>query len=116
MKDALFFSVCLSFILMAIFAFAFMRGSMARIERDLLKDGYGRLCPWDPWGMRAVLLAHSLVLPIGKFNSPNNPLIDVVTVNKYATKSDRWLALAHLITMALFLIVGFMTVWLLELY
>lgn len=67
----------------------FARLTMARIERDLKADGYPRPAPWDGVGGRAVWYAWAIALPVGPWNLPNDPMINVKLVRRYANRSDK---------------------------
>lgn len=91
---------------MAISWIGFARLSMARIEREMKKDGLERPCPWDGVGYRAIWYAYAIVLPVGKLNPSNDPTIDVPTVRRYATSFDRKLGLFFMVAGYLFVVVG----------
>jgi hypothetical protein len=78
----------LSFVFMAAAWVGFARLTMARIEREMKRDGLPRPCPWDGPGARILWYAHAISLPVGRFNRADNPLIDVPLVRKYATRAD----------------------------
>ena len=78
----------LSFFFMAIAWISFARLTMARIEREIKRDGLPRPCPWDGPGARALWYASAISLPVGRFNRADNPMIDVPLVRKYATRAD----------------------------
>lgn len=83
---------------------AFARLSMARIEREMCRDGLPRSSRWDGIGARVVWYAWAIVLPVGIANPADDPLIDVLTVRRYATRLDWLLGIAFLISGHLFLI------------
>lgn len=67
----------------------FARFSMARIERQMQKDGLVRPASWDGVGLRALWYASAIAFPVGIFNRAEDPLIDVPTVRRYSTSFDR---------------------------
>ncbi|MBR9980398.1 MAG: hypothetical protein KFF50_05160 [Desulfatitalea sp.] len=66
----------------------FARLTMARIEREMRADGLPRPASWDGIGYRALWYSHAMVLPIGIWNQPDDPLIDVPLVRRYAKRAD----------------------------
>ncbi|BFM05526.1 hypothetical protein [Halioxenophilus aromaticivorans] len=107
LEDYIFVSLFLtSFVLLAIFWIAFARISMARIERDIKRDLGTRPAKWDGIGARAVWYSHAIVVPLGKWNLPNDPLFAVELVRKYAKPKDKTLGLLFMISGYSFLIVG----------
>jgi len=97
------FGVC--FIITAISWISFSRLTMARIERRLRAEGKPRLCSWDGVGARALWYAWAIALPIGIANPENDPLIDVLTVRRMATRADWWRAVAFMTSSNFFLFV-----------
>ncbi len=71
----------------------FARFSMARIEREMKKDGLLRSAAWDGVGLRVLWYVHAIALPVGDWNPANNPFIDVPTVRCYANRFDRILGM-----------------------
>ena len=75
----------------------FARMSMRRIEKKVREEGNDRT-GWDGIGGRAIWYAGAIVLPIGRANRPNSPLIDPVAVQRHATAGDRkrawWLVIS----------------------
>ncbi|QCF27146.1 hypothetical protein [Hydrocarboniclastica marina] len=69
----------------------FARFSMARIERQMLRDGVGRPASWDGFGLRVLWYASAISFPVGVFNQSDDPLIDVPKVRSYARQYDRLL-------------------------
>ena len=67
----------------------FARLSMARIERDMQRDGLARPSRWDGLGLRVLWYLYVIVLPVGDWNRADDPLIDVPTVRRYASRFDR---------------------------
>lgn len=95
---------------------AFARLTMARIEREIIKDGLPRPSPWDGIGARTISYAYAIALPVGRANRPDNPLIDVLLVRRYATRKDVLLGRVLLIfanTGAAVLLIGG---WIFDLY
>jgi hypothetical protein len=105
-RDWFYLSVLILFITMAIAWISFARLSMARIEREIIRDGFPRPSPWDGPGARILWYATAISLPIGRFNRADNPLIDVPLVRRYATRADIIRGRILLITGNLFAAVG----------
>ena len=105
----LFFSMAISWI-------AFARISMARIEREIEKDSLCRPGSWDGIGARALWYAHAVVLPLGKWNRPDDPFFDVLTARRYAQPIDRKLGLALMISGYSFCVLGLMGSWVFDFY
>ena len=101
------------FFAMAIAWIAFARLTMARIERDMQRDGLVRPSRWDGVGARIPGYAITIACPMDGWNDPGNPIIDVEPVLRYATAADRKRAWAFIVTTALFafvlLVGGFFT-------
>lgn len=76
------------FLIAGIAVIAFARLSMARIERQIMTDGFPRPCPWDGPGARILWYAHAIAVPVGRFNRVDDPLIDTTLVRRYATRAD----------------------------
>ena len=104
-EDIFFLLGLVSFISLAIFWIAFARISMARIEREIKRDLGTRPAKWDGIGARAVWYSHAIVVPLGKWNLPNDPFFAVETVRKYAKPKDKTLGLLFMISGYSFLIV-----------
>ena len=66
----------------------FARLSMARIEREMKRDGLPRSSRWDGVGLRVLWYLYAIVLPVGDWNRADDPMIDVLTVRRYATRFD----------------------------
>lgn len=105
-----------AFIVNAIAWILFARISMARIEREMVKDGHGRPVSWDGIGFRIFWYANAIVFPLGRFNSAKNPLIDVLAIRQYAKPLDRKLGVALLISAAIFIACVFIYAWIFDLY
>ena len=71
----------------------FARLSMARIEREMKRDGLSRSSAWDGVGLRVLWYVYAIVLPVGDWNRADDPMIDVPTVRRYATRFDRILGM-----------------------
>ncbi len=100
-QDWFYLSVIILFFLTAVTWITFARLSMARIEREIIRDGFPRPCPWDGPGARTIWYAYAISVPIGRFNRIDDPLIDVPLVRKYATRAD-------VIRGRIFLIIGYL--------
>lgn len=79
----------------------FGRLTMARIERDLKREGLERPCPWDGPGARIVWYAWAIAVPVGKLNRSDDPLINVPLVRDRAKGLDKVLAFVMLVSSAL---------------
>ena len=77
---------------------SFARLSMARIEKQMKRDGITRPSAWDGIGLRVLWYAYAIVLPVGIWNRADDPFIDVPTVRRYATTFDRKLGLIFMIS------------------
>lgn len=87
----------------------FGRFTMARIERELKKEGIPRPCPWDGPGARIVWYAWAIAVPVGRFNKLDDPMIDVGLVRERSTAPDKLLAatmLTSAATLVLLTLVG----------
>jgi hypothetical protein len=71
----------------------FARLTMARIEREMKRDGLSRSSSWDGVGLRVLWYLYAIVLPVGDWNRADDPMIDVPTVRRYATRFDRILGM-----------------------
>lgn len=83
----------------------FARLSMARIEREMKRDGLSRCSPWDGVGYRVLWYLWAIVLPVGDWNRADDPLIDVPTVRRYATRFDRILGMIFFVSGHTYIIV-----------
>lgn len=92
------FTFLFIFLGMAVSWISFARISMARIERDMKRDGLPRPAPWDGVGARALWYATAIVLPVGNWNLPNDPFFDNLTVRRYAKPIDKTIGLALIVT------------------
>ena len=77
------------FILTAITWITFARLSMARIERDMKKDGIPESFVWDGIGGRIFFYSYAIAFP-EKVAKRFNRLIDVSLVRRYSNNGD-WL-------------------------
>lgn len=75
---------------MAISWFLFTRISIPRIDRQMEGDKKPRVCPVDIFGIRALMIANAISLPLSKLP---NPIIDNKTVQPYGTRFDKRVAL-----------------------
>ena len=98
-----YFILLIVFAIVAIAWIGFARFSMARIERQMKKDGLTRQSSWDGVGLRVLWYASAIAFPVGIFNQANDPLIDVPTVRRYSTRFDRYLGWALMISGLIFL-------------
>ena len=67
---------------------------VARMEREMQRDGHPRPSAWDGIGLRLFWYASAITFPIGWYNSENDPFINVKLVRQYANTTDRTLAFA----------------------
>lgn len=102
-EDVFFTILGILFFAMAFFWIGFARLTMARIEREMKRDGLTRPSAWDGVGYRALWYAYAIVLPVGDWNRRDDPFIDVPTVRSYAKPFDRKLGLLFMISGFLFL-------------
>lgn len=84
----------------------FGRLTMARIEKDIERDGLSRPCPWDGPGARIVWYAWAIAIPVGRFNKKDDPLINVSLVRHYANGFDRITATVMVISSGAFMVIG----------
>ncbi|WP_404362306.1 hypothetical protein [Marinobacter sp.] len=94
---------------------AFARLSMARIEREMNKDGLTRPSSWDGLGLRVLWYLYAIVLPVGDWNRADDPLIDVPAVRRYATRFDRILGVVFFVSGNAFVLIAAVGGWLLGL-
>ena len=94
----------------------FARLTMARIEREIAKDGLPRPSSWDGIGARTVSYAYAIALPVGRANRPDNPLIDVLLVRRYATRRDVLLGRAFLVCGNIWITIVLTGGWIFDLY
>ncbi|MGQ9427040.1 hypothetical protein ACXYTJ_15405 [Gilvimarinus sp. F26214L] len=80
---------------------------MARIEKELKKEGIRRPCPWDGPGARIVWYAWAIAVPVGRLNRLDDPMIDVPLVRSRATRRDKAIATVMLISTAMLLLLIF---------
>lgn len=112
-----FFSIALlTFISMAVSWILFGRISMARIEKEIQKDGLPRPASWDGLGARAVWYSCAIVIPLGTWNGPSNSFFDVTKARKYAKPIDKTLGLAMLISAFSFVFIAVFGSFVLKLY
>lgn len=104
------YSVVFSFfICAAIFWFVFSRVTIPKIDKRMAEDGRDRVCPVDIMGLRVIMIATAISIPVGNpFNHKHNPLIDVEAVRPYSTKSDRITGLILFLSFNLFIVTGVM--------
>ncbi|MFT6422048.1 MAG: hypothetical protein ACPGGD_03885 [Thalassolituus sp.] len=92
---------------MAISWFIFSRVSITRIDADMAADGLPRACPIDIFGLRVIIIAAAISLPVGNFlNHEHDPMIDVKSVRPYGTKFDKWVGLILNLSAYLMIILG----------
>lgn len=89
----------------------FGRLSMARIERDLARNGLPRPCSWDGPGARIMWYAYAIALPVGRFNRTDDPVIDVLLIKNNATQNDQWRAWYLIISFLLIFSLGIYGWW-----
>ena len=81
---------------------------VARMEREMQRDGHPRPSGWDGAGLRIYWYASAIAFPLGWYNDENDPFINVPLVRQYAKKTDRFFAYAVEITGILFMVTCFM--------
>jgi hypothetical protein len=95
------------FICAAIFWFIFSRMTIPRIDKRMAEDGRDRVCPVDIMGLRVIMIATAILIPVGNpFNHEHKPLIDVQAVRPYSTKIDRAIGLILFLSFNLFIATG----------
>jgi hypothetical protein len=98
--------VALLFIV-AVSWFVFKRISISRIDKRMADDGLDRVCSTDIMGLRVIMIATAISIPVGNpFNHEYNPLIDVNAVRPYGTKFDRIVGLILFLSFTLFTVVA----------
>lgn len=114
-KDLFFPVFGFSFLALAISWLLFARRSMARIEREMARDGVPRPATWDGVGARALWYACAIGLRYGHWlNQKNDPFFDSVSVMKYATPGDRKLAKALVVSATVYAMVCLAGLWVLD--
>lgn len=95
------------FILMGINWFIFSRLSIPRIDKQMADNGQPRACPVDIMGLRVMIIAGAISLPVGNIlNHEHDPLIDVKALRPYGTAFDRRVGLVLSLTIYSLLIAG----------
>ncbi|WP_097459078.1 hypothetical protein [Mangrovitalea sediminis] len=89
------------FIPMAICWIGFARLSMARIEREMSRDGLPRPAQWDTMGLRVLWYATAIAFDSPRMHRADAPFINVAAVRHYATPFDRKLSIAFVISATL---------------
>lgn len=83
----------------AILWFVFSYGIVPRIDERMAEAGKSRACPTDIMGLRVLMIATAISLPIGNFlNHDGNPLIKASELRPHASSSDKLLALVLTVT------------------
>ncbi|MEQ3692010.1 MAG: hypothetical protein ABNH16_14855 [Thalassolituus sp.] len=100
------------FIFMGVNWFIFSRISIPRIDKQMIDDGQARACPIDIVGLRVMMIAGAISLPVGNiFNHEDDPLIDVKALRPYGTVFDRRVGLLLSLSIYSLLIVGLVGVF-----
>lgn len=100
------------FIPMAFSWLGFARLSMARIEREMHRDGLPRPAYWDTMGVRVLWYATAIAFDSPRWHRADKPFIDVYTVRRYAKPFDRKLGLVFLISGYSFVVIFLVGSWL----
>lgn len=87
----------------------FARLSMARIEKTMVAEGIEKPA-WDSAGFRVPSYAWAIMLPMGRGNPANSPIVNVPVIKRLATRRDWYLATWLNISSLGFLLFGFI-VW-----
>lgn len=88
---------------MVISWFLFTRISVPKIDRQMAEDKKPRACPVDIFGARALFIANAISLPL---NISLNPIIDINSVQSYANRFDKSVAIILSISTYLFALSG----------
>lgn len=100
------------FILMGINWFIFSCISIPRIDKHMAADGLPRVCPVDIMGLRVMMIAGAISLPVGNIlNHEHDPFIDVKALRPYGTAFDRGVGLLLSLSIYSLLIVGLVGVF-----
>ncbi len=92
-------SFLLLFFASAIFWFVFSYGIIPKIDKRMAEAGESRACPTDIMGLRTLMIATAISLPVGNFlNHDGNPLINARAIRPYASKTDKLLGLILTVT------------------
>ncbi len=92
--DVLLILWVVSFFAIAISWFVFSRFSIPAIDKRMIEAGAPKSCPVDIMGLRVFTIANAISLPVGNpLNHRHDPFIDVDTVRKYVTPTEKRLGL-----------------------
>ena len=87
------------FILSAVLWFFFSYGVIPKIDKRMADAGESRACPTDIMGLRVLMVATAISLPLGNFlNHDGNPLINARAIRPYASNTDKLLGLILTVT------------------
>ena len=119
-KDLFFPVFGLAFFSFAISLLVFTRRTVARIERDMEKDGIPRPALWDGVGARVFWYAYSIGIDEGHWLRPrNNEFSEFIFESRlivdYVIPSDRRRARIFLITTTVFMVTMLGGWWFLDL-
>jgi hypothetical protein len=88
------FSTIALLVILAVSWFLFSRINIVNIDKRMKEAGVPRSCPVDIMGMRVLMIASAISLPVGFFLNPStNPLIDVESVRRFSMPNDKKLGL-----------------------
>ncbi|WP_276677541.1 hypothetical protein [Thalassolituus oleivorans] len=92
--DILLISWVFSFLVIAVSWLIFSRFSIPAIDKRMAEAGAPKSCPIDIMGLRVFTIANAISLPVGSpLNHRHDPFIDVDTVRKYVTPTEKRLGL-----------------------
>lgn len=87
-KDDFLLTLLVVFVLTAVSWIFFARFTMGRIEKRIVKDGFGDNLDWDGVGARVILYAYAIMLPEKYASRLGKRLLNSILIRKYATSSD----------------------------
>ena len=95
------------FILSAILWFIFSYGVIPKIDRRMEDAGESRACPTDIMGLRVLMIATAIGVPIGNpLNHDGNPLIDARSIRPYALKKEKMIGTALVLSFNSAMLIG----------
>lgn len=89
--------VIFNILMMFVFFMCFSRMSMKNIELKLKKEGL-EYFPWDNIGFKTIWFANVIAFRGTFLSGKKNPIVDVDTINRFATKKDRLLAIGFCVS------------------
>lgn len=92
-------SFLLVFFTSAVFWFVFSYGIVPKLDKRMADAGESRACPTDIMGLRVLMIATAISLPVGNLlNHDGNPLINARAIRPYASSTDKLLGLILTVT------------------